>query len=103
MSVALYDLRCPSYQYVKRMTWAEFLIRLHGFRRGQENDMMMLRELSWIVYTAPHNDPKKIKKTKDTFWPIKKAVSSSKRENMIEAFKKAQEKYLEEKRLKDGS
>jgi len=84
------------------MTWAEFLIRLHGFRREQEKDMMMLRELSWIVYTAPHNDPKKMKKSVETFWPIKKVVSKKKRELMIERFKEMQEQYLEEKKQKDG-
>ena len=102
MSVALYDLKCPSYQYVKEMTWAEFLIRLHGFRREQENDMMMLRELSWIVYTAPHSDPKKMKKSKEAFWPLEKSTSKKSKEHMIEAFKQAQEKYLEEKKQKDG-
>ena len=84
------------------MTWAEFLIRLHGFRREQENHMMMLRELSWITYTAPHNDPKKMKRSIEAFWPMKKGVGKDKKEKMLEAFKKAQEQYLEEKRLKDG-
>jgi hypothetical protein len=87
MSVALYDLKCPTYDYVKRMTWAEFLIRLHGFKREKENDMLMLRELSWIVYTSPHNDPKKMKKTKDAFWPVKKhkkELSDSAKERMKE-------------------
>lgn len=103
MSVALFDLKCPSYEYVKRMTWAEFLIRLHGFRREQENQLMMLRELSWITYTAPHNDPKKMKRSKDAFWPIKKKnVSKEKRETMIERFKEVTKKYLEEKEQKDG-
>jgi hypothetical protein len=102
MSVALFDLKCPSYDYVRKMTWAEFLIRLHGFRRNQETDMMMLRELSWVVYTAPHNDPKKMKKSIEGFWPIKKGAVVNNKQKMIDAMKKAQEKYLEEKRLKDG-
>ena len=102
MSVALFDLKCPSYEYVKRMSWAEFPIRLHGFRREQENEVMMLRELSWIIYTAPHNDPKKMKRNKEAFWPIKKGVSKKSKEKMVEAFKQAQEKYLEEKKQKDG-
>ena len=102
MSVALFDLKCPSYNYVKQMTWAEFLIRLHGFRREQEKDMMMLRELSWIVYTSPHNDPKKMKRSLEAFWPIKTGVSKKKRELMIERFKEVQEQYLKEKEQKDG-
>jgi len=102
MSVALFDLKCPSYDYVRRMTWAEFLIRLHGFRREQENQVMMLRELSWIVYTAPHNDTKKMKRTKEAFWPVKKEISKSRKESMREALEEAQKKYIEEKRQKDG-
>jgi len=102
MSVALYDLKCPSYNYVKQMTWAEFLIRLHGFRREQEKDMMMLRELSWIVYTAPHNDPKKMKRSQEAFWPLKKGVTDKKRELMMERIKEVQEQYLKEKAEKDG-
>lgn len=84
------------------MTWAEFLIRLHGFRRDQEKGVMMLRELSWMVYVSPHQDPKKMKKTIDAFWPLKKSVSKEKRDVMIERFKEAQIKYLEEKKVKDG-
>jgi hypothetical protein len=78
------------------MSWAEFLIRLHGFKRDKEYDMMMLRELSWIVYTAPHNDPKKMKKTKEAFWPIKKA-NSRVSESMIERMKEVTKEYLKKK------
>jgi len=102
MSVALFDLKCPSYDYVKRMSWAEFLIRLHGFRREREYELMMQRELSWIVYTSPHNDPKKMKRSIDAFWPIKKGVSENRKDKMREALLEAQRKYLEEKKQKDG-
>lgn len=103
MSIALVEFGCPSYEYVKRMTWAEFLIRLHGFKRQQERDVSMLRELAWVVYTAPHQDPKKMKKSIDTFWPMKKkAVSKTKRELMIEKFKAATVDYLKEKGTSNG-
>jgi len=102
MSVALFDLKCPSYDYVKRMSWSEFLIRLHGFKREQRKDMMMLRELSWIVYTAPHNDPKKMKKSIDGFWPINKGMSKKAKESMLNKMRMVADKYLEQKKLKDG-
>jgi len=54
------------------MTWAEFMIRLHAYRRQQEKEMYMLRELAWVTYIAPHQNPKKMKKTKESFWPLKK-------------------------------
>ena len=103
MSVALFNLKCPSYEYVKRMSWAEFLIRLHGFRREKDEDIMMLRELSWMVYTAPHNDPKKMKKSIDAFWPLNREVSDNRKERMQLALIEAQKNYLEEKKLKDGN
>ena len=83
------------------MTFAEFRIRLHGFRREREREMMMLRELSWITYVAPHQDPKKMKKSINAFWPIKKKKVIS--ESVAERFKAVTKDYLEKKKLKDGS
>jgi len=54
------------------MTWAEFRIRLHAYKRMQENEIYKLRELAWITYIAPHQNPKKMKKSKEAFWPLKK-------------------------------
>jgi hypothetical protein len=96
MSVALYDLKCPTYDYVKRMTWAEFRIRLHGFKREQEREMLKLRELSWITYIAPHQDPKKMKKTIDAFWPVKKPKKKIS-QAMIARMEEVTAQYLKEK------
>lgn len=60
----------------------------------------MLRELAWVTYTAPHQDPKKMKKSIDSFWPLKKPVSKTKRELMIDRFKEATKDYLKEKEQK---
>ena len=70
--MALCELECPSLDYVFHMTWAEFRIRLHGWIRKEERELHKLRELAWITYIAPHQDPKKLKKSKESFWPMKK-------------------------------
>lgn len=99
MSVALFDLRCPSYDYVKRMSWGEFLLRINGFQREDERQQLLFRELAWASYVAPHSDPKKMKKTKQAFWPIgkKKTVDRSR---LIDRMRVAQEEYL--KNAKNG-
>ena len=97
ISVALFDLKCPSYDYVKRMPWAEFLIRLHGLKREREVEMLKLRELAWVTYIAPHQDPKKMKKNKESFWPVgKKKPQVS--EAVIERMKQATKEYLDKKK-----
>ena len=63
---------------------------------------MQLRELAWITYVAPHQDPKKMKKSIDQFWPIN-GKKSKVTEKMIKAMEEAQKQYLEEKNKKDGS
>lgn len=79
------------------MTWAEFRIRLHGFRREQERELMQFRELTWITYISPHLDPKKMKKSIDQFWPIKKGRKKVS-EEMIERMKKVTAEYLAKKK-----
>ena len=78
------------------MSWAEFRIRLHGFRREQKSELLQLRELAWITYIAPHSDPKKMKKSIDQFWPIGKKKGKV-TDKMIKAMEEAQKRYLEEK------
>ena len=102
ISIALYDLKCPSLDYVYDMTWAEFLIRLYGWKREQERQEHSLREMAWVTYIAPHQDPKKMKKSKEAFWPMKKNKSNTVTDDMRAAIKKAQEEYLEQKNKKNG-
>ena len=83
------------------MTWAEFRIRLHGFKRDIKRKDMSLRELAWITYISPHLDPKKMKKSKDAFWPIEKKNPVS--DKAIEMMKAATLEYLKQKKAKDGS
>ena len=85
------------------MTWAEFILRLHGHRRAEERQMLHIRELGWIIYNAPHQDPKKMKRSIDAFWPLnnksKKKVTDEMRKRMEEVTKA----YLEKKKEKEGN
>lgn len=93
--MALYELKCPSLDYVYRMSWAEFRIRLFAYKRAKKKELFQLRELSWIVYNAPHLDVKKLKKNKEAFWPLegKKPVTDA----MLQRMKEVQLKYLKQK------
>ncbi len=75
------------------MTWAEFLIRLYAYKRMELKQMYKIRELAWVTYIAPHQNPKKMKKSINTFWKLedKPAVTS----DMLKAIKRAQKQYHE--------
>ncbi len=84
--------------YVYRMTWAEFQIRLFAFNRQQESELYKLRRLAWITYVAPHQDPKKLRGlTEERWWKIGEKqtprVSKTQRQRFIEEYKK----YLDKK------
>ena len=94
--MALCELECPSLDYVFHMTWAEFRIRLHGWVRQEEREMFKLREIAWITYIAPHQDPKKLKKSKESFWPLKKHTEQP-NDSIRSAFLEAHKNYLEQR------
>ncbi len=75
------------------MTWAEFRIRLHAHRRMELSTMYKIRELAWVTYIAPHQNPKKMKKSIDSFWKLepKPLVTPA----MKKAIKLAQKEYNE--------
>ena len=87
------ELKCPSYSYVSDMTWAEFQIRSFGYKRIQEKEELLTREIAWNALVAPHSDPKKIPKTKDKFWQIGEKKSSV-TDEMKARIKKAQNEYF---------
>ena len=95
--MALCEFNCPSLDYVYNMTWAEFRIRLHGWIRKEEREMFKIRELAWVTYIAPHQDPKKLKKSKESFWPLKNHGRSEPKEDIKNAFLEAHKKYLEQR------
>ena len=68
ISFALGELNCPSLDYVYRMSWAEFNLRLFSYKRMNEGEMIKLRRLAWITYIAPHQDPKKLRGLREERW-----------------------------------
>jgi len=97
ISFALGELKCPDLNFVYDMTWAEFQIRLFSYKRQDLYKWQMLREMMWTSYIAPHQDPKKMVKRKESFLPLKgdkKAIASVTQEhkdNFIKAFQKWQQ------------
>jgi hypothetical protein len=101
--MAIGELNCPSLEYVYNMTWAEFRIRLYAYRRQEKNKAFWYRELAWASTLAPHLDHKKLPRTKEQFMPLDGERVNSRRDLMRAKIKQAQEQYLKEQKLKDGS
>ena len=94
---ALGELKCPDLDFVYDMTWAEFQIRLFAYKRQDLYDWQKLRELMWTSYIAPHQDPKKMVKRKESFLPLNnekqvKGVSEEMKATFLKEFRKYQEK-----------
>lgn len=102
ISFALGELKCPSYDYVLDMTWAEFQIRAFAYRRMQEKKELLAREGAWASLIGSHYNPKKLPKSKDKFWRI--GVKERKVDDrMKEAIRRAQEEYFKKKKeLENG-
>ena len=86
-----------SLEAVYDMTWAEFQIRLFAYKRQDLYDWQKLRELMWTSYIAPHQDPKKMVKRKESFLPLgseKKivGVTDEAKEIFLKEFRKYQDK-----------
>jgi len=78
------------------MTWSEFMIRLHAFKRQERNEWYKIRELAWNSLIGSHVNPKKLPKTKESFMPLnlKRKVEIS--NLMKERIKQAQEQYIKD-------
>lgn len=80
------------------MTWAEFQIRLFAYKRQDLYEWKKLRELMWITYISPNQDPKKMAKRKEQFLPLdgdrqqKGGISERQREIFLQEYKKYQDK-----------
>lgn len=79
------------------MTWAEFQLRSYAYKRKQERQELLFREVAWNALIGSHYNAKKLPKTKDRFWQIgeKKSVTNDK---MKAAILQAQKQYFEDKK-----
>jgi len=95
------ELNCPSLQYVYDMTWAEYLIRLYAYNRIRKKQLRDVREIAWASLVGPHQNPKKLPKTIEAYWPLdgKPQVNDFLRDRI----KFAQDEYKERlKKLNNG-
>lgn len=86
--MAIGELNCPSLDYVYRMTWAEFTLRLFSYNRQQKNEWYKVREICYQVYTSNWGDPKKKPISKEQYLPLdgkkKKQMSDVMRKRILE-------------------
>ena len=97
--MALVDFNSPSLNYVYRMTWAEFRLRLIAFNRVEERKAYMTRRICWtnIISNTTKKDLKGL--TESKWWPIGEETNKPKvSEAHREAFLEATRKYLAKKK-----
>lgn len=79
------------------MSWAEFLIRSIGFKRQREYEMSMFREVAYSSYVSGWMGKTK-PPSKEKFWPIGSKKTTGVSPEQMEAFKRAREQYLKDKK-----
>ena len=89
----------PSLRAVYAMTWAEYLIRVDGWKRSQNRELERLRRTWFNILWGPHVDPKKLPKTENQYLPLdgdgnkpKPKISDYTREKFERAVKEYREK-----------
>ncbi len=101
--MSINELGCPSLEYVYRMTWAEYRIRLYAYNREEKKKLYRLRELAWITFIAPYQDPKKLTgMTKERFWSLDGEKDTIVTPGMLKRMKEVQEVYNRELKEKNG-
>ena len=50
------------------MSWAEFQLRLIGFNRSEERDLLKVRRIAWSAFIGSHQDPKRLKGLTEEKW-----------------------------------
>lgn len=83
------------------MSWAEFRIRLFALKRMQEREEMLFREVSYSAYVSGWMGMNK-PPSKEKFWPIGNVKKTGVSDQAKQAFLKAREQYLKEKKEKGG-
>lgn len=79
--------------------YPDLLLKIEGFDRRRKADEVIMREIGWAAYTAPHLNVKKMHKDRQSFWPIDlgeqpkdpKDSLTEKRKRIAEALKKQRE------------
>ena len=82
------------------MTWAEFCIRQHAYRRMEKQSWYKVREIAYSAMIGSHMDPKKLPKSKELFIPLDGGEKRQKQvtDVMRAAMKKAADDYNKNKK-----
>lgn len=75
------------------MSWSEFVLRSQGFSERLKREELLAREVAYQSYCAQFTFSKKKPKTKEKFWPIKKANPKKATNKAREVFEKAWSNY----------
>lgn len=97
--MSLSELGCPSLDYVYKMTWAEYRIRLHGWKVRQKRMDYRQRDVMYQILLSGWADPKKKPPSIDAYWDISGNQNDSKLHS-LEALKRAKEEYNKSKNSK---
>lgn len=78
------------------MSWAEYLIRLNGYRREQKRLDYRQRDVMYQIYISGWMDAKKKPLSIDRYWDVD-GKEKLKRNRRMDALAKAREAYLKQK------
>lgn len=84
------------------MTWAEFQIRLYGWKRKDELESYKLRKIGFAAMWSFHADFKKLPRTEQKYWSIGNTVKPTLNEDQRNAMRAAVEIYHQEIKAKNG-
>lgn len=86
------------------MTWAEYLIRVDGYLRQMERQMLRDRRTWFNTLIAPAADPAKLPKSEEAYLPLSSDKRKNKRiaDKWQDKLKQRQAEYLKAKEQKDG-
>lgn len=92
--MALCELGCPSLDYVYRMTWAEFRIRLHAFKRNEKRAWYHTREICYQIYVSNWLDSKKKPMPKNQYMRLDTEKSGVLSKAQIDRIEQVKKEYL---------
>ncbi len=79
------------------MSWAEFVLRSDGYRKKQEREEMLFREIAYQSHCGQYMFSKKSPPRKEAWWPIGRKKSQTIGEEQRQAYLEAVKKYKEQK------
>lgn len=64
------ELGLPSLRATLDQTWAEYLIRVHGYLRQKEQEDLKARRTWYNTLIAPNVDPKTLPRSEQAYMPL---------------------------------